>query len=571
MGDSSTTASEASLSYNLADLFEAVSDRVVEREAIVCGSRRLTYGQLEERANRMANHLLSKGVQPGEFVGCYLTNSTEYLEVLLACFKIRAIPVNINYRYVTEELRYLLLDSGLVVLVCNEEFVDRVSSVAAEVPALRHCIVVSPVVVSPLVVSPIVVSPIVVSPGAEQAGLEMLPDPIRYDEALAAASADRPLVLGRGDDDLYLLYTGGTTGMPKGVIWRQADAFFGCIGGGDPMRMSGPVSSPEELLERIIEFDFVFYALAPLMHAAAQWVSLMWLLCGAKVILHSGGFEPVEIWKTVDVEKVSIMTVVGDAMARPLVDAWDEQGPFEISSMYSLSNGGAPLAPSLRDRLREIAPNAMLTDGFGSSETGIQGSRRLSPGEDPGKGVRFDNVEAGTTVLDDSGHPVEPGSGVVGRIAHSGYIPLRYHNAAEKTAETFVVIEGTRYVLPGDMATVEADGSITLLGRGSVSINTGGEKVYPEEVEALLKGHPAVYDVLVVGVADERWGERVTAVVQPTKGSTPTLEELDAHCRGQLAGYKIPRSLVLVEQVVRSPSGKADYRWAKSTAAASLG
>ena len=561
MGDSSTTASETSLSYNLADLFEAVSDRVSEREAIVCGSRRLSYGQLEERANRMANHLLAKGVQPGEFVGCYLTNCTEYLETLLACFKIRAIPVNINYRYVTEELRYLLLDSGLVVLVCNEEFVDRVGSVAAEVPALRHCIVVSP----------IVVSPIVVSPGAEQLSLEMLPDAILYDQALAAASADRPLVLGRGDDDLYLLYTGGTTGMPKGVIWRQADAFFGCIGGGDPMRMSGPVSSPEELLERIIDFDFVFYALAPLMHAAAQWVSLMWLLCGAKVILHSGGFDPVEIWKTVDAEKVSIMTVVGDAMARPLVDAWDEQGPFEISSMYSLSNGGAPLAPSLRDRLREIAPNAMLTDGFGSSETGIQGSRRLSPGEDPGKGVRFDNVEAGTTVLDDSGHPVEPGSGVVGRIAHSGYIPLRYHNAAEKTAETFVVIEGTRYVLPGDMATVEADGSITLLGRGSVSINTGGEKVYPEEVEALLKGHPAVYDVLVVGVADERWGERVTAVVQPTKGSAPTLEELDAHCRGQLAGYKIPRRLVLVEQVVRSPSGKADYRWAKSTAAASLG
>jgi acyl-CoA synthetase (AMP-forming)/AMP-acid ligase II len=212
----------------------------------------------------------------------------------------------------------------------------------------------------------------------------------------------------------------------------------------------------------------------------------------------------------------------------------------------------------------------MLTDGFGSSETGIQGSRRLSPGEDPGKGVRFDNVEAGTTVLDESGHAVVPGSGVVGRIAHSGYIPLRYHNAPEKTAETFVTIDGTRYVMPGDMATVESDGSITLLGRGSVSINTGGEKVYPEEVEALLKAHAAVYDVLVVGVADERWGERVTAVVQLTQGSAVTLEDLDAHCRGQLAGYKIPRSLVLVDEVVRSPSGKADYRWAKATAADSL-
>ncbi|MSY78190.1 MAG: AMP-binding protein [Actinobacteria bacterium] len=543
------------MSYNLADLWEAVSDRVANREAVVCGDRRLTYAQLEERANRMANHLLAQGVQPGEFVGCYLTNCTEYLEVLLACFKIRAIPVNINYRYVTEELRYLLLDSGLVVLVCNEEFAERVGSVTAEVPALRHCIVVRSTALSA---------------EAESVDLAALPDGIFYDEAVEAASGDRPQILGRGNDDLYLLYTGGTTGMPKGVIWRQADAFFGCIGGGDPMRMSGPVSSPEETLERIIEFDFVFYALAPLMHAAAQWVSLMWLLCGAKVILHSGGFDPVEIWQTVDAEKVSIMTVVGDAMARPLVDAWDEYGPFEISSMYSLSNGGAPLAPSLRDRLREIAPNAMLTDGFGSSETGIQGSRRLSPGEDPGQGVRFDNVEAGTTVLDESGHAVVPGSGVVGRIAHSGYIPLRYHNAPEKTAETFVTIDGTRYVLPGDMATVEADGSITLLGRGSVSINTGGEKVYPEEVEALLKAHPAVYDVLVVGVADERWGERVTAVVQLTEGTSVSLEELDAHCRGQLAGYKIPRSLVVVDQIVRSPSGKADYRWAKATAAASL-
>jgi len=559
MSDSSTQISGPSLSYNLADLWEAVSDRVAEREAIVCGTRRLSYGQLEERTNRLANHLLAKGVQPGEFVGCYLTNCTEYLETLLACFKIRAIPVNINYRYVTEELRYLLLDSGLVVLVCNEEFVDRVSSVAAEIPALRHCIVVSPV------------RPAASNATTKLPDLDLLPDAIFYDQAAAEASAVRPIVSGRGDDDLYLLYTGGTTGMPKGVIWRQADAFFGCIGGGDPMRMSGPVSSPEETLERIIEFDFVFYALAPLMHAAAQWVSLMWLLCGAKVILNSGGFDPVEIWNTIDAEKVSIMTVVGDAMARPLVDAWDAHGPFEISSMYSLSNGGAPLAPSLRDRLREIAPNAMLTDGFGSSETGIQGSRRLSPGEDPGKGVRFDNVEAGTAVLDDQGLPVQPGSGVVGRIAHSGYIPLRYHNAEEKTAETFLVIGGTRYVLPGDMATVEADGSITLLGRGSVSINTGGEKVYPEEVEALLKGHPSVYDVLVVGVADDRWGERVTAVVQPTRGSTPSLEELDAHCRGQLAGYKIPRSLILVEQVVRSPSGKADYRWAKATAASSAG
>jgi acyl-CoA synthetase (AMP-forming)/AMP-acid ligase II len=538
------------LSYNLADQWEAVADRVTEREALVCGARRLTYGQLEDRANQLANHLRGVGVGPGDFVGCYLTNGTEYLETLLACFKLRAVPVNINYRYVTDELRYLLVDSGLVVLVCNEEFVPRVAEVAPAVPALRHTLVVA---------------------GADRAVASTddtgVPDPVDYESALAAAPTTRPVVEGRGDDDLYVLYTGGTTGMPKGVVWRMGDAFFGCIGGGDPMRLSGPVSSPEENVERIIDFDFVFYALAPLMHAAAQWVSLMWLLCGAKVVLHAGPFDGAQIWRTVGEEKVSVMTVVGDAMARPLVDAWDEHGPFDISTMYTLSNGGAPLAPSLRDRLREIAPNALLTDGFGSSETGIQGSRRLSPGEDAGEVTKFDNVESGTVVLDEQGNRVEPGSGVVGRIAHTGHIPLRYHNAPEKTAETFVDIEGTRYVIPGDMATVEADGAVVLLGRGSVSINTGGEKVYPEEVEGVLKAHPSVYDVLVVGVADERWGERVTAVVQATPGTSLTVEELDQHCRGRLAGYKIPRSLVLVDQVVRSPSGKADYRWAKQTAA----
>lgn len=537
------------LTYNLADQWEAVSDRVAEREAVVCGDRRLTYGELEDRANRLANHLRGVGVGPGDFVGCYLTNGTEYLEALLACFKLRAVPVNINYRYVTDELRHLLVDSGSVVLVCDAPLLERVAEVAPGVPGLRHTLVVD----------------------RDGGGLDGLadagvPDPIGYEEALAAADPNRPVVEGRGDDDLYVLYTGGTTGLPKGVVWRMGDAFFGCIGGGDPMRLTGVVSSPEENLERLIDFDFVFYALAPLMHAAAQWVSMMWLLCGAKVVLHSGPFDAEQIWRTVEREKVSAMTVVGDAMARPLIDAWEAHGPFDVSTMYSLSNGGAPLSPSVRDRLRELCPNVLLTDGFGSSETGIQGSRRLSPGDEAGEATRFDNIESGTVVLDELGQPIGPGSGTVGRIAHTGYIPLRYHNAPEKTAETFIEVDGTRYVMPGDMATIEADGSIVLLGRGSVSINTGGEKVYPEEVEGVLKAHPGVYDVLVVGAPDDRWGERVTAVLQPTEGATPSLEELGAHCRERLAGFKVPRSLVIVDEVVRSPSGKADYRWAKRTA-----
>ena len=253
-------------------------------------------------------------------------------------------------------------------------------------------------------------------------------------------------------------------------------------------------------------------------------------------------------------------------MARPLIDAWKQSGPFDVSTMYSLSNGGAPMAPTLLDQLRELAPDAMFTDGFGSSETGIQGSRRFAPGVAASDHVRFENVEKGTTVIDSDGLPVEPGSGKVGRVAHSGYLPLRYLNAPEKTAETFVELQGVRYVVSGDMGMIEEDGSIVLLGRGSTTINTGGEKVHPEEVESKLKSHPGVYDALVVGVADDRWGQRVVAVVQPSPDQNPTLEELVAHLRGQLAGYKIPRALVTVESIQRSPSGKADYRWAGATA-----
>ena len=549
-GEPSTAAAPAAHTYNLADQWEAVVDRVADREAVVAGDRRLTYGRLEERANRLANHLAANGIGPGDFVGCYLTNGTEYLETMLAAFKLRAVPVNINFRYVADELRYLFADAGLIAVVCDQQFAARVAEVADDVPTLRMTLVVADASGEP----------------APELADGSLPGAVDYESALAAASSERPAVEDRGDDDLYVLYTGGTTGMPKGVVWRMGDAFFGCIGGGDPLRMTGPVGSPEETVERIIDFDFTFYALAPMMHAAAQWVSIMWLLCGAKVVLHQGRFDPAAIWRTVAEEKVSAMTVVGDAMARPLLDEWDANGPFDASSLFSLSNGGAPISATARQRIQAALPNVVFSDGFGSSETGIQGSQRLQPGEDAGNVTRYDSVAAGTKVLDLDGNEMQPGTGEIGRVAHTGWIPLRYHNAPEKTAEAFVEISGRRYVVSGDMATVEADGSVILLGRGSVSINTGGEKVFPEEVEGVLKGHPEIYDVVVVGVPDERWGELVVAVVQPVEGAAPTLESIAGHSREQLAGYKVPRRVVVVENVVRSPAGKADYRWAKQTA-----
>lgn len=551
----STTDAPLPVSYNIADMWEAVTDRISEREAVVCGDQRRTYGELEERANRLANHLRSKGVGAGDFVGCYLPNSIEYIETMLACFKLRAISVNINYRYVADELAHLFADGPLTVVVCPTEYLERVGEVAPGLETLRMVLATG------------------LGPG-EGVGPFGNAEVYRYEDALADSSARRPEVPGRGDDDLYVIYTGGTTGLPKGVVWRMGDAFFGCLSGGDPLRMNGPVSAPEEMMDRIIDFDFNFYALAPLMHAAAQWVALMWFFAGAKVILHEGGFDPLQVWRTIEREKVSVTTVVGDAMARPLADAWETHGPFDVSSMYAFTNGGAPLADSTKSRLMEYLPDCMFTDGFGSSETGIQGSSRLQPGQKVLGTAVFDSVAEGTKVLDDNGVEVVPGSGIVGRIAHSGYVPLRYHNAPEKTAEAFREINGRRWVVSGDMATVGEDGSIQLLGRGSMSINTGGEKVYPEEVEGVLKDHPGIYDVVVVGVPHERWGEQVTAVVQASPGAElpegdALVESLATHCRGRLAGYKAPKAVTVVNEIKRSPAGKADYRWARHVVDAS--
>ncbi|MCC6226464.1 MAG: acyl-CoA synthetase [Microthrixaceae bacterium] len=517
--------------YNLADIWEAVAERVADRVAVICGERRLTYAELESRANRLAHHLLSVGVAAGDHVGLYLMNGTEYLEGMLAAFKIRAVPINVNFRYVADELRYLFDDSGIVALIHNPEFADRVAEAAPSVPAIRHTL----------------------ATGAD------------YEAALAAQPADRGFPERSGDDP-YIIYTGGTTGMPKGVVWRQEDAFFACVGGGDPMRLQGPVEQPSEILDRIIDFEFCAYPLAPLIHAAAQWTTLSWLYCGARVVLTPGSFDPSAVWATVARENVNTLIMVGDAMARPLVDDWEANGPYEVSSLYALGSGGAPLSAYLKDRFHEMMPDAMITDGFGSSETGAQGSQRIQPGVESKGLTSFQRLGTGTTVLAEDGTEVQPGSGVIGRLALSGRIPLGYHNDPAKTAETFVEVDGRRWVITGDMATVEEDGAITLFGRGSVSINTGGEKVYPEEVESALKSHPDVYDAVVVGVADPRWGEVVCAVIQPVAGASVRLDDLVAHARSSIAGYKVPRRLVVVPEVVRSPVGKADYRWAKTVA-----
>ncbi len=531
------------MGYNLADLFEAVAGTVPDRLAVIVGDRRLSYGALEERANRLANHLLATGVRPGEHVGLQLMNGSEYLEGMIACFKIRAIPINVNFRYVEAELRYLFDDADLVALIYHRQFAPRIAAVAPEAPLIERFLVVDDAADDPSV------------EGSED-----------YEAALAAASPARPGAGDRGSDDLYCVYTGGTTGMPKGVVWRHEDIFKAAMGGGDITQLGNHVGGPEELASRLSDHALISLATPPLMHSSAHWLAFQTLFTGGTLVMTPlGRFDPPVIWDLVTREKVAVLVVVGDAMARPLVEELERnRDRYDTSGLWVIGSGGAAMSDTTKRKILELLPERLIADGFGSSETGVLGSKL-------GRGGATFMVNPQTTVLDDDGNVVAPGSGVVGRLARRGHIPLRYHKDPEKTARTFLESGGERYVLPGDMATVESDGTITLLGRGSLTINTGGEKVFPDEVEAPLKEHPAVADAVVVGVPDDRWGERVVAVVQPRDhAAAPGLEELQKHCRASVAGYKVPRDLVIVEKVLRTPAGKPDYKWAKERAMEAL-
>ena len=522
---------------NLADLFEVVADACPDRLALVAGDVRLTYRELDERANRLGHHLASPSggsVAPGEFVGVYAWNRAEWVEAMIACFKIRAVPININFRYVEEELRYLFDNADLVALIHDAEFSDKVAAVTPSAPALRYTLSIED----------------------------------DYEDALAAASPARDFAT-RSPDDLYVLYTGGTTGMPKGVLWRSEDIFLGAMGGGN---FSGPpITSPEDLAAGAAKDPTIQVVMPPMMHGGAQWVSWITLTnAGTAVLYTSHKFDPDEVLSIAQREGAHGMMFVGDAMGRPIAEALAaarEKGePYDLSKLFLVGSGGSILSRAVKDQLRAELPNVLVMDSFGASETGANGSVMDTGG--PSAGPRF-TMGPHTTVLDDHLAPVSPGSAVVGRLAKSGHIPLGYHKDPEKTAATFVTgPDGMRWVLPGDHATIEEDGSIILLGRGSVSINTGGEKVFPEEVEAALKSHPDVFDAVVVGVPDERFVERVAAIVLPRAGRNPTLEDLAEHCRGHIAGYKVPRQLHLVDAIQRTPAGKPDYRWAKARALA---
>jgi 3-oxocholest-4-en-26-oate---CoA ligase len=533
--------------FNLADLFERVVDAAPEREVIVSPRRRLSYRQLDQRANALAHVLLDLGVTPGDHIGLQLLNGSEYLEGMLAAFKISAVPVNINFRYVEAELRHLYDDADLVAVIFHRQFGARVAAAATGAATVQHLISVGDGTTDDAIGS------------------------IDYETALAAASTERPDGARRSGDDHYIAYTGGTTGLPKGVVWRQEDIFFAAMGGGDVYQSGKYISAPGELLDRMPEIGGTILTTPPLMHVSAQWGVFHSMFAGGRIVFAPHGpFDADMIWSLVASEGVNILTIVGDTMAQPLADAIRDAAaagtPYDVSSLIVIGSGGAVLSSAAKGRLAELIPTIMLVDGFGSSETGILGSKLHAVG-DTSTAPRF-TVNAQTQVLDDDGHAVTPGSGQVGRLARTGRVPLGYYKDEAKTRATFLEVDGERWVLPGDNATVDEDGTVVLLGRGSTSINSGGEKVYPEEVETALMTSPEVADVIVVGLPDDRWGQRVVAVVAAMPGAAPDLESLRAHANSTLAGYKLPRELVLVDAVERTPAGKADYKWARAAAEA---
>jgi len=541
--------------FNLAQVHEAVADANPERECIVWRDRRLTYRDVDERSCRLANVLIDHGLRlrsprselaghesGQDHLGLYLYNGNEYLESMLGAYKARIAPFNVNYRYVEEELRYLLTDAGAKGIVYHSAFAPTLEKVRNQLGDLTLLLQV-----------------------ADDSGNPLLDDAVDYESALAAASPQRPDVE-RSPDDLYILYTGGTTGMPKGVLWRQHDIFVSAMGG-RPFGQSQEFESMDALVEASRSGGLKTLATPPLMHGAAQWANFTSFTSGHTVVIQDDPtrLDPVDVWGLVEREGVAMIQIVGDAFGRPLVEEL-EHGNHDVSSLFVLVNGGAPLNSTLKERLLGQLPNAFILDAVGSSETGAQmghTSRRgaAATGQfTPGPGT--------AVISEDLRSVLAPGHEGVGWLAQRGFVPLGYLGDEVKTARTFPVLDGVRYSVPGDRAVWREDGVIELLGRDAVTINSGGEKIFAEEVEQAIAHHPAVFDVVVCGRESQRWGQEVVALVQLKAGESATADDLRQECGRRIARYKFPKAVVFLDHIQRSPAGKADYRWAREQALA---
>ena len=531
----------------MAEIHEAIAATRPDAECLVFRDKRFTWSQVTDRTRRLANHLATAGLgcsterpmlqnwETGQdHLAIYLHNGNEYLECMLGAWKARVAPFNVNYRYVAEELLYLLTDSNASAIVIHSRFTPVLSAIRDRLPNLR-----------------------VVLQVPDDSGEPLLAGATWYEDALAAAGTEKPAA-GFSGDDLYILYTGGTTGMPKGVLWRNADAVVECFGG------DKNAASIEEFVAAA-PGGLRSLPCPPFMHGAAHWIAMRTWLSGGTVVVQSvpDRLDAADIWGTVEREKVNFLLIVGDAFARPLLDGLTG-GSWDLSGLLSVLSGGAPLSAHLKEEFLGHIPHAVLVDGLGSSEAGGQLSQ-VATGGSASTGT-FPWSPQNHILSEDLTRELQAGHEELGWLAKSGRLALGYLNDEAKTKRTYPVVNGVRFVVPGDRARLTADNMIEMHGRDSVTINSGGEKIFAEEVEAAVKAHPDVYDCVVAGRPSDRWGNEVVAVVRLKDGRGPDETSLLEEAARHIARYKLPKAFVFVPEIVRSPSGKADYRWAKQTA-----
>ena len=541
------------MEFNAADIFEGVVDRVPDREAIVHGSTRLTYKELDARSNKAANALKKLGIKKGSHIGIYAFNCVEWLEIMLGAYKLCAIPININYRYVEEELKYLIENADMEAIFYHKQFSKKLQNIKGQLPLLKSFICIN-----------------------DHSDNENVIEESFDFESLIINEDESRLKVQRSGDDQYILYTGGTTGMPKGVVWRMEDVLM-TLGGGIDAVTGEKYKTPEEFADKCYQDQTIALALAPFMHGGAQWQSFNAFFSGWKLIINDQiSFDADYIWEVVAKEKVMNLTIMGDAMGRPLCDALPkaiEKG-LDLSSLFVLSSTASVFSATIKDTILEFLPNLFLIDAVGSSETGATGVNihtRDGKLKDSGGGPKFTKPDFSEILNLDTKDIIPPSdTQTIGYLARKGHVPLAYYKDEEKSKKTFIEVNGERYSIPGDMAKYEADGQMTLLGRGSVSINSGGEKIFPEEVEMALKAHPNIFDCLVVGVKDDRWGQKVVAVIQRREDIEMSLEEIKEVASKYIASYKMPKAIVFSELIERAPSGKPNYQWAQKYANSEL-
>jgi fatty-acyl-CoA synthase len=537
------------MKWHLAEAWEAVADAVPDAPAVSNGGVRRSWRDYEDRAARLAAALAAAGHGPGSKIAVYAFNSNAFLEAYFAAFKLRGVPVNVNYRYTEGELVYLLDNADAEAVVFDAQFGARVAAIRGQLPQLRTLVEI------------------------DDGSGQHLDGALGFEDAIAA-NAPYPRQ-DYAEDDLFIIYTGGTTGMPKGVMSRQADrALNGVMQGFGPLGLPRPATRDDFMasIRRIHEGGQARVSLVacPLMHGTGLTGGAHHpqLVGGCAVTLRNEHFDPAEIWRVVVAEKVNHISLVGDTFARPMLAALEtaaaEGRPFDLSSLTSIFSAGVMFSRETKEGLLKFA-DITITDAIAATE-GAMGASVVSRTRPPGDTAQF-SMGALTKVFDENDQEVEPGSDRIGMIANGGSQPVGYYKDPEKSARTFRVINGHRYSFPGDYAKVAADGSIVLLGRGSNCINTGGEKVFPEEVEEALKAHPDVEDCLVVGAPDPRFGQRIVAVLSLAAGRALDEAALLAFARTRIAGYKLPRRLVIVDEVRRAANGKADYPWASRVAA----